>query len=148
MGMNFFGTYENSIHKMRVVIPAPLKEQFSKDSDKKVICTLGEHNSIVIFPLDNWLLLREKLSNGTEQQRKHWGFLVHWASTPQELEGPGRVRIPDKLLKRADLWDAEKLVIKGQDSFVSLWHPDRYISVVENEFDEVPESFSFNDIQV
>ena len=148
MSKNFLGTYENSIHKMRVVIPAPLKELFSKEAENKVVCTLGKHNSILIYPLDNWLALREKLFNGDEQQRKHWGFLVHWATTPQELEGPGRIRIPEKLLAKAGLLETEKLIIKGQDSFITLWHPDRFVSIVEPENEVVPDSLSFNDIQV
>ena len=148
MSKNFLGTFENSIHKMRVVIPAPLKELFSKEAENKVVCTLGKHNSILIYPLDNWLALREKLFNGNDQQRKLWGFFVHWATTPQELEGPGRIRIPEKLLAKAELLDTDKLVIKGQDSYITLWHPDRFETIVEPENEEVPESLDFNDIQV
>jgi DNA-binding transcriptional regulator/RsmH inhibitor MraZ len=133
---------------MRVVIPAPLKELFSVEAKNKVVCTLGKHNSILIYPLDNWYALREKMFNGSDQQRKHWGFLVHWASTEQELEGPGRIRIPEKLLAKADLLHTDKLIIKGQDSFITLWHPERFASIVEPENEEVPESLDFNDIQV
>ena len=148
MSKNFLGEYENAIHKGRIVFPAPFKELFSEEAENKVVCTLGKHNSILIYPLDNWHALREKLFNGGIEQRELWEFFVHWASPPQELEGPGRIRISDKLLEGADLLKAEKLVIKGHDSFITLWHPDRFKSIVETEKKVIPKNLNFSDIQV
>jgi len=130
------------------VIPAPFKDLFSEEAENMVVCTLGKHDCILIYPLDNWHALRDKLFNGGEEERELWEFFVHWATPPQVLEGPGRIRISEKLLEKADLMKAERLVIKGQDSFMTLWHPDRFKSIVEAEKKNVPRNLNFHNIQV
>ena len=122
MSGDFLGIYENSVHKMRIVIPVTLKSKFSAAAKETVICTLGPNNSVVIFPLDNWNTLKEKLKNGDERERTLLNNLIDFACPEQKLEGPGRVRIGDELLETAGITDS--VIIKGDGSYISLWNPE------------------------
>ncbi|MCL2063674.1 MAG: protein MraZ [Candidatus Cloacimonetes bacterium] len=129
MSGDFLGIYENSVHKMRVVIPAVLKNKFSAAAKETVICTLGPNNSVAIYPLDNWNALKEKLNKGDERSRTLLNNLIDFACLEQKLEGPGRIRIGDELLKTAGIVDS--VIIKGDGSYITLWNPDTFRAIRE-----------------
>jgi DNA-binding transcriptional regulator/RsmH inhibitor MraZ len=120
---------------MRVVIPALFKSKFSDESKQTVICTIGLHGSINVYPLDTWNVFYDKLVNGTQEQQDFLDYLLRF-SDEQQLEGPGRIRLSDKLLSYAGIKDKEKVVINGEGSHLSIWHPEKY-NAFENKLTTV-----------
>lgn len=126
MSGQFIGYYENAVHKGRVIIPAAFKKKFSEEAQRTVVVTLGPLNTIAIFPLDCWVDFLERLAQGDEEDQELRTQLIDFAVAEQELEGPGRIRIPEQLLKEANIRDS--VVIKGELHYISLWNPEEYLA--------------------
>lgn len=124
MSGQFIGYFENAVHNQRVIIPASFKKKLSEEARRTVVITAGPRNSIALYPLDCWYATLEKLAAGDELQRKLRTHLIDCAVTEQELEGPGRIRIPEMLLTEANITDS--VVIKGELSYISLWNPEEF----------------------
>lgn len=146
MSGEFLGTYENSVNKQRVIIPAPFKSKFSSASKQTVIITLGHHDSIAVFPLDSWQQYKDKLKNGDDKQKKLLNYLIEFASSEQTLEGPGRIRIGEDLLEMAGIEDS--VIIKGEGSFISIWNPDTFKEIRKQKLKIHREEFDSMDYQL
>jgi len=126
MATDFLGTYENKVNNSRVVIPAPFKAKLSDETKQTVVYTLGaKNNCIVIYPVETWQQLVEKLSNGDSKAKKQLGCMRNFAYYEQ-LEGPGRIKIDEKLLNITNIKDKGDVIILGQGSYISLWEPSKY----------------------
>ena len=121
MSGEFLGQSENSVNKMRVIIPAPFKAKFAAASKQTVVCTVGQNKEVLIYPLDNWNTLTTKLKAGTAEEQEDLELMLHFASQEQQLEGPGRIRISDDHLEISGITDS--VIIKGEGSYISLWDP-------------------------
>ena len=64
------------------------------------------------------------LAEGNEDDRELRTQLIDFAIAEQELEGPGRIRIPEDLLEEAGITDS--VVIKGELHYISLWNPEEF----------------------
>lgn len=120
----FIGFSENAVHNQRVIIPAAFKRKFTEESRRTVVITVGPSNSIALYPLDSWVATLDKLAEGDEQHRRFRTRLIDCAVVETELEGPGRVRIPEKQLAEAGIRDS--VIVKGEMHYISLWNPDEY----------------------
>ena len=121
----FLGESDNSINKNRVVIPAPFKAKILASVSKTVVITIGKTNEcIAVFPMDMWkVLYEERLSSDDEEMKSRFDTMVKLASE-QEIEGPGRIKINDRLLNIANIKNNVKIV--GEGHYFSLWDPDKY----------------------
>ncbi|MFA5497980.1 MAG: protein MraZ [Candidatus Cloacimonadia bacterium] len=122
MSGEFLGTYENSVNKNRVIIPAPFKKVFSVAARETVVVTMGYcQSNIAVYPKDVWNAKVEKLSNGTPKDRNLYIYLRD-NSTEETLEGPGRIKIAPYLLELVGITDS--VVVKGEGSYITLWNPE------------------------
>lgn len=140
MSGQFIGYFENAVHKQRVIIPAAFKKKFSEEARRTVVITLGPLNTIAIFPLDCWNSFLDKLAAGSEDDLELRTQLIDFAVTEQELEGPGRVRIPDQLLEEANI--SESVIIKGELHYISLWNPEEFHALRKAKKDEHRRKFT------
>jgi len=113
----FTGFYENGIWENRVIIPAAFRELIKPHAKKTVYVAFGPDGSVGIYPLDSWVLLKNKRKEDPQRANKFLTILERYAMPPQVLEGPGRIRIRDDLLKRANITD--KLIIAGNNHYMS-----------------------------
>ena len=146
MSGDFLGTFENSVNKQRITIPAPFKAKFSSEAGQTVIITAGPNYSIAVFPLDNWNKLNAKADSGDEKVKKLIYNLKDFATPEQTLEGPGRVRISDELLEIADITDS--VIIKGEGSYISLWNPDKFKKLRQQKLEAHQAEFNSLDYQL
>ncbi|HPR17172.1 MAG TPA: protein MraZ [Candidatus Cloacimonadota bacterium] len=125
MSGEFLGTFTTSVNKGKwVTIPATFKKKFSPQSKQTVIITVGSESNLAIYPLDNWQEKIGSLENGEEKDRKMLITLRHFAAAEQKMEPNGRIKISDDLL---DLFPFdEKVIIKGEGKFISIWKPEAY----------------------
>jgi len=145
MSGEFLGYSENSVHKQRVIVPASFKKKFSPEANRSVVVTLGPNDTIAIYPLDSWRETLERLKAGDDKARQLRTQLIDFAMLEQELEGPGRVRIHEQLLEDANITD--KVIIKGEGHYISLWNPDVFSTVRKAKLDMHRAKFSSEDYQ-
>ncbi len=147
MSGEFLGTFENAIHKSRIMIPANFKKKFAPEANETVIVTVGPDGTVAVFPLDTWLLMRNQLETSTEPDDKELlANMVDFAMPEQKLEGPGRIRISDELLRNAEIKDIAK--IKGEGHFITLWNPERLVAIREQKMAQHKEKYNSSKYQL
>ncbi len=146
MSGEFLGIFENSVHKQRVIIPAPFKKKFSEEAGKSVVVTLGPNGTIAIYPIDNWKDTLERLKAGNDRAKQLRTQLIDFAMMEQDLEGPGRIRIHELLLSEVDITDS--VIIKGEGHYISLWNPKVYHAVRTKKLDLHRIEFNSEDYQI
>ena len=121
------GHYRHNIDaKGRIIIP----NKFRDDLGESFIVTRGLDNSLFVYPLNEWLVLEEKirqlpLSTGRDLQR-------FFFSNAEEVtpDSQGRILIPSNLRKYTEL--KKEAVIIGVSSRVEIWSKENWDKNSEN----------------
>lgn len=142
----FLGTFVNSVNKKKwITIPAALKKKFTPQSKQMVIVTIGSESNIAIYPLDSWNQKISSLQTGELKDKQLLLNLRTFANVEQKMETNGRIKIGEELLELADIKD--KVIIKGEGSFISVWNPERYKEFRNKVLEEHKKSFNSLDYQ-
>jgi len=124
MSGQFIGSSDNAISNNRITVPAKFKKKFSPSAKETVIVTVGLTNDhIAIFPLDYWNNLCQKLRNGSQDQREALQSYFDYAED-QKIEAHGRIRLKNDILNMTGI--KNKIIIKGEGSYFSLWEPEAF----------------------
>lgn len=147
MTNEFLGTFKNSVNKHKwISIPASFREKFTTESQHMVIVTIGSESNIAIYPLDSW---NEKIASLQTGELKDKQLLVNlrtFANAEQKMEQKnGRIKIGEELLELAGIED--KVIIKGEGSFISVWNPERYTEFRNKILEEHKKTFNSLDYQ-
>ncbi|MDO9577968.1 MAG: protein MraZ [Candidatus Cloacimonadales bacterium] len=146
MTNEFLGTFNNSVNKQKwITIPASFKKKFSIESQEMVIVTIGSESNIAIYPLDSWNEKIASLQTGEVKDKQLLVNLRTFANAEQKLESNGRIKIGEELLELAEIKD--KVVIKGEGSFISVWNPERYLEFRNRVLEEHKKTFNSLDYQ-
>ena len=125
MSGEFLGTFQNSVNKQKwIIIPAAFKKKISAASKQTVIITVGAENNIVIYPMDNWKTLMDKLAHGSGKDIKFMHNLRTFASAEQKIESTGRIKLSSEHMEIAEI--TGKVILKGEGNFISVWNPTKY----------------------
>jgi MraZ protein len=112
------GKYTHDLDpKKRLTLPS----KWRSDLGKKVVVTSGLDNSLFVFPLKEWEVVAEKLSQsglGNQDSRSFNRFILGNAFET-DVDAAGRIVIPESLKTFAHL--TEKVVLAGMYSRVELW---------------------------
>jgi MraZ protein len=119
--------YGESVHaldaKFRLVVAKRIQDHLGRDEAGRQICVLtrGQDRCIYLFPKAGFERAMASLAlapfSGQEQRAVQRVFLA--SSYEVELDGSGRVLIPEKL--RAQLGDERELVAIGVNDHVEIW---------------------------
>jgi len=104
--------------KKRLSLPA----KFRKELGRKVVLTRGLDSCLFMFPLPAWQKIARKLSElpvGQSDTRGMSRFLLAGA-VEAEVDGAGRVLVPDFLKDFADL--KSRVVLAGVSDRVEVWN--------------------------
>jgi len=138
-----FGSYERSLDaKGRFNVPFRFraKEAGKEDEPVRFMITEDAQGVVSLMTRDNYetsLRSALKLRRGREQ----WHF-VRWLAThsqPVQLDGQGRVAIPQKYLER--IGAKKRLLVVGVGKRMELWDPARITSVQTATGDPAEEFF-------
>jgi len=145
MSGEFIGTFpDNAVHKSRIMIPAKFKKKFAQDANEAVIVTIGPNGTVAIFPMDSWLFETARLQvSELERHKKLLANLFDFAMPEQTLEGPGRIRISDELLKIAKIKDS--VSIKGEGRFMTVWNSEVLKEIKQKKSEEHIETYDSTD---
>lgn len=148
MSGEFIGTIpDNAIHKSRIMIPVKFKKKISLEANNSVIVTLGPKGTIAIFPIDSWQMTRKQLQNRQDDKaKKLLKNLFNFAMPEQVLEGPGRIRLSEELMKIAKIKDS--VSIKGEGHYMTVWNSEILKDLKQTQAEEHIEEYDETDYQV
>ena len=112
------GQYKHTIDsKKRLAIPA----KFRKDLGEKAVITKGLENCLVIYTLDEWEKLAQKLESlpASQADARNFARLMFSGATDVELDKLGRVLIPDYLKDYASL--KKNVTLLGLSNKIEIW---------------------------
>jgi MraZ protein len=129
------GKYTHDLDpKKRLTLPSKWRTSLGK----KVVVTNGLDNSLFIFPIKEWEIVAQKLSQsgfGNQDTRSFNRFILGNAFET-DVDAAGRIVIPDTLKDFARL--SGKVVLAGMYSRIELWDENAWnanISKVNGEAD-------------
>lgn len=114
----FIGEYSYIIdHKKRLSIPS----KFRKSLGKKAVITRGLDNCLVVYPINEWQKVSEKLENLPSSKIDARGFsrIILSGAVDVNLDKLGRILIPDYLKKYAGL--KKDIVVIGLSNKIEIW---------------------------
>ena len=133
------GEYLHTLdNKKRISLPA----KFRKEVGKKVVLTRGLDTCLFMFPERAWQNIAAKLASlpvGQADTRGISRFLLAGA-VEEEVDGAGRILIPDYLKDFADL--RSRVVIAGVSDRIEIWNEktwEEYKRRIEKGADQMAE---------
>lgn len=120
--MALTGTFERTIDdKFRLVVPKPLKEGFGVSGSDELFLAPGNEGCLSIYStegFDNFAHRLAKLSPGRANVR-NFLRLFYARAERVVLDKQTRIRIPDRLIKHANLH--HEAVIVGVNDHAEIW---------------------------
>jgi MraZ protein len=116
--MPLTGTYlRTRDDKRRLAVPKRLKDDFGEPELEHLYIAPGTDRSLVLYAPRAFGTLAERLLNRTDQQN----FLRLFYSSAErvDLDGQGRIRIPDRLAEHAGL--VHDAYLLGVQDHAELW---------------------------
>ena len=105
----------------RLVMPAKIRSKIGEI----VCCTVSRNRSLAVYPMDEWAPYYEKIQAlpSTDEALKFKRFLL---GNAEELpvDGQGRILIPEKLRKYANLVD--QVVVNGAGDHLEIWNSESW----------------------
>ena len=136
----FIGEYNGTIDdKARISIPA----KFRSSLKSKVVVTRGLDNSLVLYTLDEWKKLAEKLASlpiSTANTRA-FSRLMLAGAMDCDIDKQGRIVLPGYLKEYAKI--GKKLVFAGMYSRVEIWSDElwnKYKTQTEKDSNKIAEA--------
>ncbi len=122
----FLGSHEHTIDsKGRLTMPSKWRAELSSN----VVVTRGLEGCLFIFPQTKF----EEIAKETDRQgmllpeARAWARYIGGAAEPVEVDGQGRILIPQRLREYASL--NGNVVVVGLMSRIEVWSPDKYKAI-------------------
>ncbi len=119
----FMGQHNYSMdEKRRMSIPASMR----KELGEKAVITRGIENCLVLYPLNAWKELAQKLQDLPTAKGETRGFVRIMLSGASEVsfDKLGRILVPDYLAKYADL--EREVTIIGMINKIEIWEREKW----------------------
>jgi MraZ protein len=135
----FIGEYSHSIDlKKRLAVPS----KFRAELKNKVVVTRGLDKCLFIYPVKVWTELANKLGTMPvgESNTRSFVRLMLAGAVDVEVDGQGRILVPDYLKKYAGL--AKNVIIAGLYNRLEIWDEKKwneYKNKAEKNTDEIAE---------
>ena len=128
-----------------MAIPAKTRDALMESCGGRLVLTAHtEDRCVLVYPEPEWLLLQPKIAalpNMNAKARRIQRLVLGYA-TPLELDGNGRVLLPQTLRDYAQL--EKKLMLVGQTNKLELWSESLWNNWVDQDDPdgEVPDAVS------
>jgi MraZ protein len=117
------GEYQHTLdEKKRLAIPSKLRKQLGKEA----VVTRGFDNCLVMYPIEEWKKMSDKIGKLPESQTEARGFarIKLAGAALVEFDQLGRVLIPEYLKQYAML--EKNVVIAGLYNRLEIWDEKRW----------------------
>ena len=119
-------------------------------NDRTFVITRGFDKCLVLYPLEDWSKVEEKLTMLSSIRGRHRSFVrsVTRYATSVQYDGQGRIQIPDSLLGYSGI--KKDVAVIGMINKIELWDPN-IISKIDateadlddNSFDDLANEINF-----
>jgi MraZ protein len=126
--MALTGTFERSLdEKKRIAVPKPLRDAFSIRDNKQedgithLFVAPGQDQSLAVFATADFEALAQRMSANTSNRTEVLNYQRLFFSRAEkvELDGQGRIRIPERLAALAGL--NRDAVLLGVQDHAEIW---------------------------
>lgn len=119
-----------------------IPSKFRKDLGKRAVITRGLDNCLVLYPVEEWEKLAQKLQNLPAARGEARGFvrILLSGAVDVEFDKLGRILIPDYLKKYSLL--KKNVVIIGLGNRIEIWDEKRwqdYKAKTETKVEDIAE---------
>lgn len=122
----FLGRYEHTLdNKGRIAVPSKYRGGLADG----LVITRGIDPCLVIYPLDEWKRIAEKVSSLpiTDPNARVLRRIFFAEAVDTRLDGQGRILIPAYLREFAGL--ADEVVVVGMNTYIEVWDRGRWQEV-------------------
>jgi len=148
----FYGEYIHTLDKKnRVIVPARLREAVHEDEyGRGFFITFGLDTCLFMYTPGQWRIIESKMDTALFGGGKNRAFkrLFFGYACKEECDKQGRILIPERLLKKANIMKEVKFV--GVSDHIELWNPKTHqtsLDEVEKHYDELAEELFNVDIE-
>lgn len=138
----FIGEYKHTIdEKGRLAVPAKFRPMLNNAA----IVTRGLDRCLFVFSADEWENLAKKINSlpMTQANSRNFSRLMFAGAVDVEIDGQGRILIPDYLRTYAGL--SKQAVIAGLYNRLEVWDEAKWVEYkqkTEADSDEIAEKLS------
>jgi MraZ protein len=138
------GTFNRVLDdKLRIAIPAPLRDALACPAGCGLFVTPGTDQSLTLYTEAAFQALGDRLAQTppTRTDVRAFSRLFYGQAQYAELDGHGRIRIPQELASLAKL--QKEVVLVGVQDHLEIWAVDvwrNYVADKQSHFDEIAES--------
>jgi len=121
----FLGEYQHSLDiKSRVIVPAKFREELGS----KFVATKGLDHCIFLYPLDEWMVIENKLRAlpFTRADVRSFARFFFSGASELEIDKQGRIVLPQNLREYANI--EKELVIIGVGARLEIWSNELWAS--------------------
>jgi transcriptional regulator MraZ len=120
--MALTGTFERSLDdKNRIAVPKTLRDEFSADGVTQLFVAPQQDKSLSVYAPAEFEAIAERIAAKSTNQVEVLRYKRFFYSTAEkvELDGQGRIRIPDRLAEFAQL--KRDVVLLGVQDHAEIW---------------------------
>ena len=142
--MALTGTFERSLDdKNRVAVPKTLRDEFSADGVTQLFVAPQQDKSLSVYAPAEFEALAERLAAKSTNQVEvlRYKRIFYSKAEKVELDGQGRIRIPDRLAEFAQL--KRDVVLLGVQDHAEIWDKQFWTEFLEQHaarFDELAQA--------
>ena len=138
----FSGNYTHTIDpKGRVTVPAAYREQLGSGF---TVGMNSEFTAIALYPREKWEQMGEELNRIPESDRRGMAYvrlIKAYSFTDQQLDGQGRLLLPQTLRKKTGAEKDIRLVGVGQ--YLEVWDEAKFVETCEKSELELEELMAY-----
>jgi MraZ protein len=119
--------------KGRLKIPSIFRSRIQDRSGADVFVTSVKGDSVLIYPIDVWSAMEERIVVAPSQNPALKRFMdrVSYFGQPGEIDPQGRVLIPQQLRQRASILGEVRVL--GRINYLEVWNEERFADKLARE---------------
>ena len=137
---NLMGEFECRVEaKGRLLLPSALKKQIPLEAQDKFVINCGFENHLVLYPFNEWELIRQKLSelNQFKKEAREFIRIFYKGLTEISLDNTNRLLIPKRLLDWASI--EKDVILLAYLNKIEIWNKEAYEKYSDNRPDDFSE---------
>ena len=117
--------------KGRLKIPSAFKEELEQNYGRQFYITSLDGAHALIFPLEEWNKLEEKLQSAASFNKTRRKFLnrTNYYGQLVDMDNQGRVLIPSILREKAEM--IGDVAVLGSLTYLEVWNNQRFVNELE-----------------
>lgn len=138
--MSLTGTYPRNLdEKFRLAVPKRLRDDFGPSPLKNLIVAPGTDQSLSLYSDEAFTKFADRLaSQSTSNEVRNYQRLFYAKAERVDLDSQGRIRLPERLVKFANL--QHDIVLLGVHDHAEVWSQQAwqdFLDQHESEFDQL-----------